>query len=369
MSLIIAVGGRPLTHWITCEIERGLDTFAHRFSLRYVARRNTVSQAIEAATARVRREPYTDTREDSADVALGSHVAIYWAGELLLTGNVDSLNQHITGDEQTWSAEGRSLTGDLVDCSATHKTGTWSAKSALQIARDLCEPFGLEVISKEHDAETFSRFAIEEGESVFDALDRLCKVRGLLPITRPTGGVELLRISADQKSVELQTANYRSVDRSLEQNISQRYSHYLLHGTDVDERANVTDSAVKRYRPLVVVGDSRATAAQARTRATWERAVRAGRSERIRYQIPSAVSDTGLTFAPGLLVQILDFEFRTYGSLVIARSVLRVSDREVMSEIELCRPESYSLREFPDKLLSGTTVKGKAKRHKTKPGK
>lgn len=357
MTLRIEVDGVTYENWVSAELERSLDVLAHRFSFAYVMEYGAPLQAINAG---VRLEDF------NRPIYIGALVALYWDDELLTVGWVDSLTQQITGTERTWTVEGRSLTGDLCDCSATHETGTWRNRTALQIARDLCTPFDIEVVSSEPDDEQFDRFAIEEGETVADALDRLVKVRGLRLLTRASGGLELMRITSFvSRGLH---PNDTVTDRTFEQNISNRFSHYLLHATDVDSAAQVEDTAIGRYRPLVVVGDSRATGAQAKTRAKWEKAVRAGRSERVRLSMPSATAPEGKTYFPARSVSLVDLDLEIFGPLICARSVLRVTSKDVMTEIELCRPEAYSLRDYPTTLLNGVTARGKAKRHKTKPG-
>lgn len=360
MSLSVEIDGVRYSKWFEGEVERGLGTFAHRFSFRYIVPR------LESL-ARATIKKLNDYEVDASSVfEFGANIAIYWNDELLTTGYVDSVSQHIGQNERTWIAEGRSATGDLADCSATHKTGTWSNKSCLEIARDLCDPFGLEVVTQELDAQKFARFGIQEGETVHAALERLCKVRGLLPVTRANGGVELRRISVGY--AEPYDARY-AIERSIDTNIQDRYSDYILHATQVDSGNSIKDEAVPRYRPLVVVPESNTTGAQAKTRAVWEKAVRAGRSEKYRIRIPAGTAPTGYTYFPGRVFQLSDPDLAIEGPLVVDRSVLRVTDKEVMTDVEFCRPETYSLRDYPETLLSGTTKRGKAIRHKTKPGK
>lgn len=349
-KLILEVEGIRHDDWISAEVELSLDSLAHRFSLRYLDQRESVQ---------------TDNPTPSIQIGSPCTLSILDDGGILdnvITGYVDKLRQTLSGNERVWTADGRSKTGDLVDCSAIHKTGTWKQKTAKEIIRDLCEPFEIGV-SSDTDTERSSRFAIEEGETVFDAIDRLCKVRGLLPITLPNGNLHLTRIA---ETPPVRFPIEQAYDRKIEQDFSNRFSDYLSHATDVDGKGSKQDTVVERYRPLVIVPEFQSTPAQRTTRVQWELAVRAGRSERYHCTMIGLTDPDGGLYLPGKLYAVEDTRLEVSDSLVVARSVMRVGETEAVTDLELCRPESFALREYPNKLLSGTTKKGKKITHKTR---
>ena len=78
----------------------------------------------------------------------------------------------------TIAVRGRDATGDLVDCSAASKPGEWKDARLEEIASALCEPFGIRVTREVDTGAPFARFRIEEGESVFEAIERGLPVPG-----------------------------------------------------------------------------------------------------------------------------------------------------------------------------------------------
>jgi prophage tail gpP-like protein len=343
MTIRLIVEGKAYEGWIDVEIERSLDEFATRFSLRYLDR--------WASNA----EPWAIRR--------GVPCTVNWDQETLISGFASRPRFRATGHEWSLSVDGRSKTGDLVDCSAIQKTGQWRGKTASQIAGDLLAPYKLSVkVDGAIDTETYATFAIEQGESVHAALDRLCKVRALLPVTAPSGDVILLQVGA---GAVLQLQLEKAIGREFREDETDRFSEYLVSATGVGSaeeaftKAQAKDTGVARFRPLVVIGDSPAGTKQAGVRAVWEANVRAGRSERLIYTMLGAENITGKTYAPGQLYKVRDDLFGIDDTFVVARAVLRASEKELVTEIELCLPEAYSQLPYPKKQLTGKTKRGK----------
>ena len=339
-NLVLNVDGEQFEHWISAEVEQSLDTIAWRFSMKYLDR----------------RQSNLADQSDTGSIVIGNRCTVILGIAPLFQGHIDRLTQSLSGDDRTWTAEGRSVTGDLVDCSAVHKTSTWRNKTALEIIQALCEPFGIPVLCPDGDDERFARFAIIEGETVFNAIDRLCKVRGFIPVNSSLNWLFLRRFD-DTVSIPLPMELI--ISRTIEQDFSDRYSDYVAHATDIDGKGSQQDSNVTRYRPLVIVPQVPSTAEQQKTRAQWEQAIRAGRSERYRCTVLGLVDMNGDPYEPGRLYRVEDTQLNVQETLLCARVVFRVSESESVTELELCRQESYSLRDFPEKLLSGTTKKGK----------
>ncbi len=347
----LIVDGEVFEGWVTVEVERRLDTFASRFSLSYLDR-------------------WTQTQTPWR-IRAGAECTLSLDEETLVSGHVNRARFRASGEHWELSAEGRSYTGDLVDCSAVHATGHWSNKTATAIIEDLVAPYGLSVLTDEDDTEVFARFGLEDGETVQAAIDRLTKVRALLPITLPTGDIKLTRVGeGDLFTLDLTLA----VSSGFEEDDSQRFSEYRTRAISVGKtgdafsKSTVKDLGVKRFRPLVIVGDAPTNTAGTLTRGRWEANVRAGRAERLHYTMLGALNARGRTYQPGQLYDVRDDGLGVSETFVCAAAVLRVAEHEFVTELELCRPETYQELSYPSRTLTGVTKRGKAILHKTKRG-
>ena len=304
MTLRLTVDGEVFEGWISARVDRALNQFAHSFSLTYLDR-----WAPE-------RDPW--------QIIAGAACVLRWNNEILITGFVNRPNFSVSAERWQLTADGRSKTGDLVDSSAVHLTGSWKNKSALEIVQDLCDPFGIPVSTTLIDTERFKKFALQEGETVHSAINRVCKIRALLPITRTDGSVELFSsevATGVTRDLPVDTA----IDRTYTDDDSMRHSEYLTRATGVGNeptvlsRASALDTGIKRYRPLVVVGDAPAGTAQAELRAIWESNVRYGRGERLRYVFQGVDGPDG-SYKPGQRYRVRDQAFGVDLVLMVARA-------------------------------------------------
>lgn len=322
--LRLEIDGHSFEGWLTAEIERELDSFAQRFSLSYLQRVNN----------------------DKPHITSGDKCVVYWQNVPLITGYVNRSRSRATADEWMLAVEGRSSTSDLVDCSAVHKTGSWTDRTPTQIANELAQPFGLKVKVKAENADApFDRWVLEAEETVHDVFDRICKQRSMLPVTTSDGNAAFIRVG-EGSTVTMQMDQVYS--RELTEDDSTRHSEYRVYASGKGfEKAIVLDKGVERYRPIIILSDSKGGTAGMKQRGEWERNVRAGRSERLRYQLMGVH-----TAQPGQLIAVRDPVLDVDDELVLASTVIHVSESEATTTWDLARPEAYQTREYPPKKLT-----------------
>ncbi|MCH5770564.1 phage tail protein, partial [Salmonella enterica] len=78
------------------------------------------------------------------------------------------------------NVSGRDKTGDLVDSSAIHGSGQWKRARLEQIVRDICKPFGIEVLVQTDTGDAIDSFSLDDGEKAFDAIDRAARAKAIL---------------------------------------------------------------------------------------------------------------------------------------------------------------------------------------------
>jgi prophage tail gpP-like protein len=345
VSLRLSIDGRTYEGWIKAKVDRGLDQFANRFSLSYLDRWTSEQQ------------PWPIRSRTKA--------VLSWNDEVLIDGYVDRPRHKVDAESWSLEADGRSLTGQLVDCSAVHDTGHWNGKTAQQIVADICRPFGIEVSTNVVDFEPFNRFTLREGETAFDAIDRVCKIRALLPRSTPKG-LQLFSTDVPGSVLPLDVAS--ATAREYEDDSTKRYSEYLVRATGVGSAeeafsaAVAKDTGVEIFRPLVVVGDAPARTKQAKQRAIWEANVRSGRGEKLSYRFLNPLNKTGKTYSPGQFYRVSDDLFGVDEIMIVQHATLSVDENSIDTQIELVRPGAYSRFEYDAKRLVKKTKKPKRTR-------
>jgi len=287
----------------------------------------------------------------TARIQPGDPCMLHLGDRPLVNGYVDDVSIAHDAKKHSVTISGRDKTADLVDCSAIRKTGQWQGLKLERIAQELCAPFGIEVKAEVDTGKAFPTFALQEGESVFEAIDRLSRIRALLLATDGEGNLVITRPGLRRVATAL-VLGENILEASATLDMRDRFSEYVFKGqaagTDffnakqaAQIRASAKDPGVKRYRPLVVVSESQDVAASLKERALWEANVRAARSTDI------SVTVQGWEHADGLwevnsIVPMRDAWLRVDDELLVKAVTFSVSEGGTTTQLDLTRADAYT---------------------------
>ncbi len=262
--ITLRVDGQIYEGWQKVRITRSLRDIAGDFELH-------LTRKWEDAKAMVIRE--------------GSACTVHIGNDLVLTGYVDDFIPSYDAREVSWVVSGRSKTSDLVDCSAIYKTGQWTNVTLDRVARDICAPFGIDVVVECDLGDAFPRVAIEQGETCFELFDRLAKQRGILLTTNEKGELVLTQASETPMGASLilgenilaARGNFSMRDRASEWIV--KGSSYAggatwdnaAPATIGGQKAVIKDPDVTRYRPRIIIAEDVTTVAGASKRGQWQK--------------------------------------------------------------------------------------------------
>ena len=298
----------------------------------------------------------------------GDEVEVFIHGTRVIDGIIDDIP--ISYDANTHDIEviGRSRTGQLVDCSAIHKTGSWRDAKLVDIAQALCDPFDIEVevekFALADAAKPFKKWAIEDEETPFGCIARAAKMRGLFLIS--DSGSKLLITKASTQVFPMSLVFGQNVKRGRRTSrFRERYSEYTLKsqaaGNDTFFAEQVgkgffktTDPQVLRFRPLIIISDGSGNKSELETRALWERNVRAGKSRRLSYDYQGFRNPPGIggdqVFPINQLITVQDSYLDFSGQLlIVSASFSLATNGGEFTTLELGAPEGYDVLKPPKK--------------------
>lgn len=322
-------GGLAFPWWTTVTIVESLDNAVSSFELEL--------PGAFAAAAPGSLEPDDD-------------VKIYVGDDLVITGVIDEVA--IGGDATgtTVKVSGRSRTREIVDCSAP--LGSWSGLTLLALARKLVAEYGLEVVDEAGvGSRVIRQHRTEEGETIFDALDRLGRDHAFLVTDDARGRVVLTTAGAAGAAgdkIVRGTAGFLSGDVS--RSCAGRYSHIEVRGqsvsdldVDVDVMGGAEDVGVGRYRRLIVRPERGMTRADAALRARWEATTRAAKALEASYELRGWRRADGALWRRNEVVEVLDGLGGLVGVELLAVEVRRTLTPEAgrMTSVALKPPKAY----------------------------
>lgn len=326
-------------------IDRSLDSLANTFSVESTTRWNLDSK--------------TDI---SIRIDEGDPVEVWFDGAQLLSGYVDEVSESLGPDSWSVSISGRSKAGDLCDCSAAPKT--WRNTPALDIARALCEPFGIGVVVAPGVVLETSvrRFKADGDDTVQECLERLAKVAGVRVVSDSEGDIQFTGPGSRRALTALVFGeNIQSLYRS--QSGADRFSNYFfrvqrsgtgdLYGSDAAHvKASVVDEGVTRHRPLRVQAERQGSVKELERRAAWERNTRAGRAYSL--VVDFQALERTWRCGPGLsdiwdANLLVDVDIPVFGieceTMLISQVTLTFGEDGYGASLRLTAPEAY----LPDK--------------------
>lgn len=276
-------------------------------------------------------------------------------GDPVITGFVDSLAIDFDADSHSLRVSGRDKTGDLVDCSAVYKSGQWHNVKLDQLARDLVKPYGLKVVVEADVGKAFPSFNIQEGETVFECLDRAARMKALLLTSNPLGDLVITRSGNTRLDVALVEGENIKAARA-EFSWKERFSTYTVKGqgrlgADGDQEhaagsAKSTDKTISRHRPLIIVADSHSHKTSLRDRAEWERNVRRGRGARGSITVQGWRRSDDALWMPNALVAVTSpLIWLDRAEMLIVGCTWTLDERGTLTELAISRPEAFQLLE------------------------
>lgn len=287
----------------------------------------------------------------------GDACAVRIDGEIVITGYVDEVKPSYDSGSHDVSVSGRDATGDLVDSSAVNSPGEWLDQTIGPIASAIAGLFKIPVRVAVDTGVPFDKFRLEEGESAFEAIERMCRMRSILPMSDGQGGLILGRAGGGGRAQVRLQRGLNILTASATISMKDRHSDYLVKSqlpsddmVPVDQTSRVQavahDPSVKRHRPLIIIAEQSSDNSIAQSRALWEANVRAARSRRVEVSVfgwREAGADSSPLWAPNRLVRITDDWLGVDQDLLISGVTLSKSESGTITRLSLIPPGAFEV--------------------------
>ena len=358
-EVVLTVDGQRHAGWLGVSVSNSMRQMAATFSLDFTDR--------------------WPGQQEKYAIREGSRCTLSMGGETVIDGWVDKLSPSYDTSSHSLTLSGRDLTGDLADCSHIGARVDFKDETLDAVARILCEPFGVEVITETDCGSPLAKARYSQGDSIHDFLLKLCRLRGVLPISYGDGKLALTTTGNAHSGAKLeQGLNIKSARGEFDS--SERFGQLIVKGQgqaaaqfdwppdedeDADERSKAraeavsprgeaTDTAVKRYRPLVIIAESGGDAASMQRRADWEAVTRAGHSRAATYTVQGWRSPEGRLWRINQLVSVLDPLLGISGvQLIDSVKFVRNNSAGTVTELGVVHPDAYA--EKPEEKAGNVT--------------
>jgi prophage tail gpP-like protein len=330
-AVTVVVGSQSFDGWQSVSITKNLESIANQFSI-------SLWDKFEGLKENWPLKP-------------GAEVKVTINSERVITGRIEKLDVSFTDEDRSYTISGRSKPGDLVDCG---HTGPAEYKNITldKLAEELVKPFGLKVFLSV-TPKNITKFSVKPGESVFEALDRAARTQGFFFISTREGNIRLTRAARARAFTSLEQ-NVNILSASANYDDSQRHDKYIVKGQTTglpdffgesvaQAEGTATDAAVTRHRPLVIIAEGNADAAQSQTRAQWEASSRLAQAARVNVTVQGWTQGDGSLWGINQITNVKS-QFLGINRDMLITSVTHTdsTDEGKVTELTLVDPQAYN---------------------------
>lgn len=331
----LLVGGREYIGWKSVRITRSIEAIAGSFDLSVSDRWNG--------------------QESPWPIYEGEECAVEIEGARLISGYVDKRSLRYSAGERSIGVRGRDKTGDLVDCSVVLGKWEFAGVRADRIISKIAGQFGIpvSVASGVSIPAPQDKFSIDPGETAFNAIEKLCKLSGLLPVSDGAGGLILTRGGATARATSALVEGVNILSADGEYSHEQRFARYIVTGQHIGSDTNFgeqvasvearsADPAVRSGRVLMVQEDAIVTLDAAQRRANWEAAVRAARATPATIVVQGWQQQSGALWPVNALVRVTSPWLGVDSDMLICEATYSLDlSTGTRTELKLKRPDAF----------------------------
>lgn len=298
-NVTLRVDGREWGGWTSVRIGAGIERLARDFNVEIT-----------------RRWPgYGGGESLQPKIKNGARVEVLIGDDLVITGWVEASPVRYDANSISTAISGRSLTADLIDCTA--EPTQFNGRSLVQVAAALAAPFGIEVINSGAPAEAMPGVQADHGETVIEVLNKMLGKQQALAYDDPRGRLVIGGVGSTKATTAL-VFGQNVLTCDTEKSIRDRFSVYQVAGQRAgnDEdfgaattsalRAKTADVSISRYRPMSVQQTGQATSASCIARAEFEARQRSARTDEVTYSVVGWRQGDGTLWQPNQRVIVWD---------------------------------------------------------------
>lgn len=308
-------------------------------------------------------------------ITMGDECIVSIGDQNVITGYIEDIPISYDATSHDIQIGGRDKTGDLVDCSFTETSKEWVDQKIITVIKALCNPFSIiveidaSVTTKVNEKTPKEQFKINEGETVFDTIFRLCKPKGILPISYGDGKLVLTR-TGTQKTFDTLELGKNVKSGSISQSDKERFAEYIVKGQGEKNPFNTVaeasgpkgtykDVILLKSRParkIVIWPESSCTSGYCKDMAKWEGENRAGKSRSIDYEVQGWTQSNGEIWPLNALVKVKDSFLGINGTTWLIASVNFTIDNDsgTITRLNLVHPDTFNMPPYNPTEEMGT---------------
>jgi prophage tail gpP-like protein len=349
-TVSLTVNGIVYAGWKAVRIEAGVERAARSF---------------EVEVTRV----FPGLKGELNRIVPGNLCEVRIGADLVCTGYVDATPIEYDAMGISYVIRGRSKTADLVDSSADNSGGQWRGVSADKIIKALAGQYGINVIVQASPGEPIIDHQIEQGETVFESMDRLAVARHILITDDAAGNLVMAQPGSAGRATTALVLGENILSANCGYDYSEVYGEYIVKGqrSGTDElfgeavaatKGIAQDHTITRRRSIIIQQGGQVDQAAASARAGYEAKLRNAKAQEARYTVTGWRQGDGKLWLVNQTVKIKDGIIGIDGDRLVTGVNFTLDSRGMITELVVL--EASALTAAQDIKAAETEKTGKA---------
>ena len=230
----------------------------------------------------------------------------------------------------------------------------WRSPQLEHSAAALAAPYGVRVVAEVDTGKAIADHQVQQGESVFESIDRMMRLRQVLSTDNGHGDLVLITVASGGRATTALELGVNIKSGSAELDYKGVFSDYIVKGQragddesfagDVAEGEGTSvaaDSRSKRRRVLVIKQSGQADEGTCQERANYERAHRAAKALQTSYTVVGWRQQDGTLWQPNQLVRVRDPIIGFDADMLVAEVAWVLDDKGLRTEVRVGPPDGY----------------------------
>ena len=291
------------------------------------------------------------------DIKLGQKAKVFIDKTLLITGFIEELDKEVSPSSHSKTASGRDVGGDIIDSDIIQKS--YNQRNFERLINLVLKDngFSIEVINKVGilNLEANETIKTEQGQSIFDFLDKYAKKLQVLLKIDKNGNLNIIREDNDvvkNMLINNYTADTNILASRLKLSTIDRFNIIEVYSqgnnkthtkTGISQKGKATDPQIRATRRKILTMDTASESKSLKALAEWNIQVRKAKGSRYTCTTLGFYSSNNTLWQPNTLVDIIDYDMEVQGTFLIQGVTFNQNLQGSFTNLDIVEQGSFSV--------------------------
>ncbi len=291
------------------------------------------------------------------DIKLGQKAKVFIDKTLLITGFIEEIDKEVSSSSHSKTASGRDVGGDIIDSDIIQKS--YNQRNFERLINLVLKDngFSIEVINKVGilNLEANETIKTEQGQSIFDFLDKYAKKLQVLLKIDKNGNLNIIREDNDvvkNMLINNYTADTNILASRLKLSTIDRFNVIEVYSqgnnkthskTGISQKGKAVDTQIRSTRRKILTMNTASESKSLKALAEWNIQLRKAKGSRYTCTTLGFYSSNNTLWQPNTLVDIIDYDMEVQGTFLIQGVTFNQNLQGSFTNLDIVEQGSFSI--------------------------